>query len=56
MYAQVCTQPDIYFVMGVLGRFMSNPGLIHYQAVKKVFRYFQVTKDHMLMTHRLPLM
>ena len=35
--------------MGVLGgRFMSNFGLIHYQAVKKVFRYLQGTKDHML--------
>ena len=30
MYAQVCTWPDIAFVVGVLGRFMSNPGLIHY--------------------------
>ena len=48
MYAQVCTQPNIAFVVGVFGRFMSNPGLIHYQAVKKVFRYLQGTKDHML--------
>ena len=27
---------------------MSNPSLIHYKAVKKVFRYLQGTKDHML--------
>ena len=27
MYAQVCTRPDIAFVIGVLGRYLSNPGL-----------------------------
>jgi len=27
MYAQVCTHPDIAFVVGVLGRYLSNPGL-----------------------------
>ena len=41
-------RPDIAFVVGVFGRFMSNPGVIHYQVVKKVLRYLQVTKDHML--------
>ena len=35
MYAQVCTRPNIAFAVGVLGRFMSNHGLIHYQVVKK---------------------
>ena len=53
MCAQVCTRPDIVFVVGVLGRFMSNPSLIHYQAVKKVFRYLQGTKDHMLTYRRI---
>ena len=48
MYAQVCTRPDISFVVGVLGRFMSKLGLIHYQAVKKVFSYLLGTKDHIL--------
>ena len=52
MYAQVCIRLDVSFVMGVLGRFMSNPSLIHYQAVKKVFRYLQGTKDHMLTYRR----
>ena len=52
MYAQVYTRPDIAFTVGVLGRFMSNPSLIHYQAVKKVFRYLQGTKDHMLTYRR----
>ena len=48
MYAQVWTRPDISFVVGVLSRFMSNLSLIHFQAVKKVFRYLQGTKDHIL--------
>lgn len=26
MYAQVCTRPDIAFVVGMLGRYLSNPG------------------------------
>ena len=29
MYAQVCTCPDIAFVVGVLGRYLSDPGLSH---------------------------
>ena len=48
MYAQVCTRPDIAFVVGLLGRYQSNPGLDHWKAVKKVLRYLQGTKDYML--------
>jgi len=29
MYAQVCTRPDISYVVGVLGRYQSNPGVDH---------------------------
>ena len=55
MYAHICTWPDRAFAVGVLGRFMSNPGLIHYQAVKKIFRYLQGTKDRIdISTHQLP--
>ena len=52
MYAQVYTRLDIVFVVDVLGKFMSNPSLIHYQAIKKVFRYLQGTEDHMLTYRR----
>ena len=27
MYAQLCTRPDISFVIGMLGRYQSNSGL-----------------------------
>ncbi|XP_040872116.1 secreted RxLR effector protein 161-like [Glycine max] len=48
MYAQTCTRPDISFAVGMLGRYQSNPVLDHWKAAKKVLRYLQGTKDHML--------
>ena len=39
MYAQVCTRPDIAFIVGMLGRYLSNPGMDHWKAVKRVMRY-----------------
>ena len=39
MYAQVCTRPDIAFAVNALGRYLSDPGLDHWKAVKKIFRY-----------------
>ncbi|KAK6146010.1 hypothetical protein DH2020_019879 [Rehmannia glutinosa] len=47
MYGQTCTRPDIIFVVGMLGRYQYN--LDHWKAAKKVLRYLQGTKDHMLM-------
>ena len=34
MYAQVCTRPDIAYIVGMLGRYQSNPGLDHWKAAK----------------------
>jgi len=48
MYAQTRTRPDISFAVGMLGRYQSNPGLDHWKATKKVLRYLQGTKNHML--------
>ena len=52
MYAQVCTWPDIAYIVGVLGRYLSNPGMDHWKATKKVMRYLKKTKDHMLTYRR----
>ena len=52
MYAQVCTRPDIAFVVGMLGRYLSNPGSQHWKAAKKVLMYLQGTKDLMLTYQR----
>jgi len=49
MYAQVCAMPDIAFVVAMLGRYQSNPGINQWRATKKVMRYLQGTKDYMLM-------
>jgi len=48
MYAQVCTRSDIAFVIGVLGRYLSNPRLQHWKAMKRVMRYLKRTKGYML--------
>ena len=48
MYAQVCTRPDIAYIVGMLGRYLSNPGKDHWIATKRVMRYLQRTKDYIL--------
>ena len=48
MYAQTCTRPYMSFVVGMLGRYQSNPRLEHWKAAKKVLRYLEGTKNHML--------
>ena len=52
MYAQVCTRPDIAFIVGVLGRYLNNPGMDHWKAAKRVMRYLKKTKDYMLTYRR----
>ena len=52
MYAQVCTRPDIAFVVNVLGSYLSDLGQSHWKAAKKVLRYLQGTKDLMLTYRR----
>ena len=34
MYAMVCTRPDISQAVGVVSRYMHDPGKEHWQAVK----------------------
>ncbi|RDX70838.1 hypothetical protein CR513_49865, partial [Mucuna pruriens] len=52
MYAQTCTRPYISFDVGMLGRYQSNPRIDYLKAAKKVHRYLQGTKDHMLAYRR----
>ncbi|RVW75930.1 Retrovirus-related Pol polyprotein from transposon TNT 1-94 [Vitis vinifera] len=53
MYAQVCTRSDIAYIVGMLGRYLSNPGMDHWRAAKRVMRYLQRTKEYMLTYRRL---
>ena len=51
MYVQVCTRSNIAFVVGMLGRHLSNPGSQQWKVAKKVLRYLQGTKD-LIFTYR----
>ena len=46
MYAMVATRPNIAHAVGVINRFMHNPGRSYWNAVNHVFRYLAGTKDH----------
>ena len=43
MYAMVCTRPDIAHSVGLVSRYLSNPGKAHWDAVKWIFRYLRGT-------------
>ena len=44
MYAMICTRPDIAYAVGVVSRYMANPGKKHWEAVKGIMRYLKGTK------------
>ena len=48
MYTRVCMRPDIAYIVGMLGRYLSNPGMEHWKAAKRVLRYLKKTRDFML--------
>lgn len=52
VYARVCTRPNIAFIVGMLGRYLSNTGMDHWKVSKKVMRYLKRTKDYMLTYRR----
>ena len=45
MYAMVCTTVDIGYAVGVISRFMSNPGKEHWAEVKWILRYLKATSS-----------
>jgi hypothetical protein len=52
MYAQMCMRSDITYITGMLGRYLSNSGMNHWKAAKRVLRYLQRMKNHMLTYRR----
>ena len=46
MYALVCTRLDISHALGVVIKYMANPGKEHCYAVKWVLRYLRGTSDY----------
>ena len=45
MYAMVCTRPDVSFALSACSRYQSNPGLVHWAAVKNILKYLRRTKE-----------
>ncbi|MCO5595962.1 hypothetical protein L7F22_050013 [Adiantum nelumboides] len=45
MYAMIATRPNIAFAVGVVSRYMSNPGKKHWEAMKGIIRYLKHTKS-----------
>ena len=45
MYVMVCTRPDIAYAVGMVSRFLSNPGKEHWIAVKWMMRYLRGTSN-----------
>lgn len=43
MYTMVCTWLDIAHAMGVVSRYMSNPSMEHWNAIKWILRYLKGT-------------
>ncbi|KAL6336595.1 hypothetical protein AAG906_025600 [Vitis piasezkii] len=52
MYARMYTS-GYCDIVGMLGRYLSNPGMDHWRAAKRVMRYLQRTKEYMLTYRRL---
>ncbi|KAH9698403.1 hypothetical protein KPL71_024000 [Citrus sinensis] len=52
MYAMVCTRPDISHAVGIVSRYMHNPGKGLWQAVKWILRYIHKTMDVGLLFER----
>jgi ATP-binding cassette subfamily B (MDR/TAP) protein 1 len=48
MYAMVCPRPDISHTVGVVSRYMSNPGKQHWEVVKWILKYLRGTTEKCL--------
>ena len=48
MYAMVCTRPNIAHAVGVVSRYMNDPGKENWMAVKWILRYLRGTTAHAL--------
>ena len=44
-WVTLATRPDIAFAVSTVARFSANPGMAHWNAVKRVFRYLAGTRD-----------
>ncbi|GJT06832.1 retrovirus-related pol polyprotein from transposon TNT 1-94 [Tanacetum coccineum] len=45
MFAMICTRPDIAHAVGVVSRYMAEPGREHWKVVKRILIYIKGTSD-----------
>ena len=45
MYATIATRPDTAYPVQTVSRFSTNPGVSHWNAVKKLYQYYKGTMD-----------
>src|SRR5664279_2989160 len=48
MYAMLCTRPDVAHVVSLTSRYQSDPGMVHWTAVKNILKYLKRTKEMFL--------
>lgn len=41
MYGMVCNMPDLAYAMSMVSRFMANPRMTHWEALKWILRYLR---------------
>lgn len=51
MYVLVCTRAEIGHAVGVVNRYMENPGREHWNVLKLVLQYAQVIPLTVIVTH-----
>ena len=49
MYAMLGTRPDISYAVTMVSKFSSNPGMAHWDVVKRIYHYLLGSKDLWLM-------
>ena len=45
MYVMLGTHPDISYAVTTVSKFLSNPGMAHWDVVKRIYRYLLGSKD-----------
>lgn len=45
MFLSTVSRPDIAYAVNLVSRYVSNPGTIHVNAVKRIIRYLIYTRD-----------
>jgi hypothetical protein len=51
MYLAINTQPDLSYTIHILSRFMSDPGIDHWQALKHLLQYIKGTVHYSIIYH-----